>query len=111
MKEVIVIFSVLSIYSLISYLVYLVILKAKIWICLLSWFGYLVFTKYYFEVIIYSHQSLRARGIYFEFGHAEIELIAVFGLCILLAVLFTITAVIKRYKRIKMRKKLANEFS
>ena len=111
MKEVIVIFSILGIYSLISYLVYLGVLKAKIWISFLLWFGYLVFTSYYFDLIIYSHQSLRARGIYFEFGHAEIELIAVFGFCILLALLFTIVAVIKRYKRFNKRSKLGNEFS
>jgi hypothetical protein len=48
---------------------------------------------------------LRLRGIYLEFGHADLLLLEIFAICALMAVTSILLAIIKKYK-VKRAKRL-----
>jgi hypothetical protein len=66
---------------------------------------YLIGTYYYFEIINSLDNALTDKKIYLEFGHANIILILILFICILLAIINILLAILKR-RRIN---KLINE--
>src|SRR5258708_39776620 len=101
MKEVVIILLIIAFYSFISYLIYRFLMRVKPFVFVLICLAYLLFTNYLFDFLIYGHQLLRSKGIYLEFGHADIVLLEVFAVCILIAVINIIIAIIKKYKKKK----------
>lgn len=61
---------------------------------------YLIATYLYFELINYVHIFLREKGIYIDFGHANLLLICIMVLALLTAVGFVVTLLIKRRRQL-----------
>jgi len=103
MKEIIVLFSVIIIFVVISWLlnIYVQRLKKK-WMFMLLFLIYFIFTYCFFALLVYVRETLTLKGIYFEFGHSDIEIIEVFFLCCLLA-LINFGIAIYRYNKNRHR--------
>jgi len=88
----------LTLYGLVSYMIHRLLLRVKVWAFIVICLGYAILTNYFFDLIIYAHQVLRSKGIYLEFGHADLELLEVFGICILMAFVNVSIAIFRKYK-------------
>jgi amino acid permease len=60
---------------------------------------YLLITYAFFELIRQIEIYLRDRGIYLEFGHADILLLEDLGLCLFLAFINILSVIVQRYRR------------
>jgi lysylphosphatidylglycerol synthetase-like protein (DUF2156 family) len=101
MKEALAIMLILVIYVGFSYLVRKLLLSARLPLFILICVAYVVLSFYLFDLITYEHQNLRLKGIYFEFGHAELLLLGVYGVCLIIALLNIIAVLMKKYRRKK----------
>ena len=99
MKETTIILSILILYLFVSYCVRQMLLKIKLGLFIIVCIGYALFTNYFFDLLIYLHQRLRAKRIYLEFGHADIVLLELFAVCILIGLINIILVLIKKYRR------------
>jgi hypothetical protein len=109
MKEVVIILLILALYIFVSYCVRKLLLKVKLGLFIIVCIGYALFTNYLFDLLIYFHQWLRSKGIYLEFGHAEIVLLEVFAVCILIGLINITSVLIKKYRRAKGAPKFKND--
>ena len=99
MKEAITIISIIAFYGCVSYFVHRLLLKAKIYLFIFICLVYILFTNYFFDLIIYEHQNFRSKGIFLEFGHADIVLLEVFALCVLVGLINVVAVIVKRFRR------------
>ena len=106
MKETIIILLIFALFISISIAIYRYLIKVRLVAFILGSIVYLLFTYYLFDFFIYLHQSLRLRGIYLEFGHADLLLLETFAMCALMAVTSILLAIFKKYK-VKRAKRLA----
>ena len=101
MKEIVSIIIVLSFYLLISYIVQAALLKSNkmqfIIVCLV----YAAVTNYLFDLLFYLHAVLISRNIYFNYGHGNILLFEIFGVCIVIGSINILIILIKLWKKNK----------
>jgi hypothetical protein len=104
MKEIVSIIIVLSFYLLISYIVQAALLKSNkmqfIIVCLV----YAAVTNYLFDLLFYLHAVLISRNIYFNYGHGNILLFEIFGVCIVIGSINILIVLIKLWKKNKFTK-------
>ena len=96
MKEFALMIIIVSLFAFASFKIYGFLLKAKAFYFFVISIVYLGATYFYFEVINYTINTLAMHKIYFEFGHASIELLALLALCLLIASVNIIFVIIKR---------------
>ena len=99
MKEVVAIILICILCLLFSIKMHKVLLKGSI-----SFFGimslaYLGGIYLFFDLIIYVRQLLTEKGIFFEFGHADILLLEVFFVVALLSVINVVVSAFRRRRR------------
>ena len=99
MKEIVAITLIVSLYLFISYLFSKLSDRTNSLSFIFISLVYIALTNYYFDLVLYIHQNLRSKGIYLEFGHAEIILLGTFGICIVIALINIIVATIKFVKK------------
>jgi len=75
MKEAIAVILIISIFFCLSFIAYRYILRVKLLNSIIISFVYLIVSKYYFDVINYTQNTLRSKGIFFNFGHADLGLL------------------------------------
>jgi hypothetical protein len=102
MKETIIILLVLVFYLLVSYFIYRLLLTTRAFSFVFICIAYLIFTYYLFVFFIYVHSVFRSRGIYLNFGHADIELLEALAVCMLIALTNVIVAIVVKYKKRKV---------
>jgi hypothetical protein len=98
MKETIIILLIIALYVLISFVTYRYLLKLRLLVFILACSVYLLFTYFLFDFFVYIHQDLRSRGVYLEFGHADLLLLETFAVCLLIATINIILAILKKCK-------------
>jgi len=95
-------FIILTLYAIISFVFHLLIVRSKS-------FGYaLVFaliqivgTCYLFHLLKQLINTMRMKGIYFEFGHGDFDLYYLAFLCFIIAIVNSIVALVRREKKFK----------
>lgn len=97
MKEIITLFLIYFLFFTASFFYAKKIVVVKLLWLLISLPIYIAAIFLYFDLLVSAHRYLRDNGIYFEFGHADEELIELFLFCFLSAVAFIIWILIKRY--------------
>jgi phosphoglycerol transferase MdoB-like AlkP superfamily enzyme len=76
----------------------LVIQMRSVWIAIIFIIVYFIATWFYFELINRAHQVLRSHGIYIDFGHASLLLLEIFAICILTAIIISISIAVTRFR-------------
>jgi hypothetical protein len=109
MKETAIIILIFAFYVAISYWVHKLLLKIKLIGFIIVCVGYALFTNYLFDFLIYSHQYLRSKGIYLEFGHADLTLLEVFVICSFIGLINIIVVIVKKYSRRRNALRFSND--
>ena len=98
MKEAIIMIFIIFFNIFIAYIVYRKLLQVRKFTFWLISIAYLLLINFFFDLINYVHIYFRDRGTYFEFGHADILMLELFVICILMALVSIILAIIARNK-------------
>jgi hypothetical protein len=69
------------------------------WLVLLFMILYFCLTDLYFEILNKAHQTLRDHHIYIDFGHASLLLVMAFLICMITAVIITISIMTARINK------------
>jgi len=101
MKATAALIVILLIYTLFSYLVHRLLLRSKWLMFIIIVSVYVILSNYYFDFVTYAHQNLRLKEIYFEFGHGDVLLLAVYAICILLALFNIVFSIVRKRKKEK----------
>ena len=109
MKELAIVLLIAALYMFVSWLVRKVLFKVKIVLFIVVCSGYAIFTKYLFDLVIYLHEVARLKGIYFEFGHADLGLLELYFVCILIGFANIISILVKKYRRSRGLPALKND--
>jgi hypothetical protein len=98
MKEIIALSLIYIVFFAVSLLAYKKMVKLKlIWIFV--FIPIYIYSIYlYFSALVALHNYLRDRGIYFEFGHADLELILLSLFCFISAAVFVLLIFVERKK-------------
>mgnify|MGYP006910161109 FL=1 len=97
MKEILASVLIISFFVIGSYFFHNYIRKitSKVWL-IVAITLYVISLILYFETINQTHNYLRSKRIYLEFGHANILLIELMLICFIIAVVNIIWALVKR---------------
>ena len=97
MREVVACLLIIGIFILYSYFIHLYLRKVSSKMLVVGIIlAYIITLWPYFELINRIHQLLRDRKFYIDFGHASILLVELAFVCLILAIINVIWAIVKR---------------